>query len=817
MALDIMSNIYLDMKAPNTVMVYGVQYDSAGIIKAQLLNRGQKWTVPSGAKAVVSFKKSDNIGGFYDITEAGTAAIAYDTDRSIIYIDLDVQTLTTKGKVNMEVNFYQNGRRLSTFAFYLMVQEGSLNAGDVTSSAVFRILATEISEIVNVAGEIEEVIQEAEEAVSSVPTRVSNWLDNHITEGFVVDDSLTVEGAGADALIVGNSLRAGNFNQHIHVSPMVIGSRLGEWRSARATLTSFNTNGIKVARNSSSSTISYGMTTNVEDTGAANNANHKIYFKVSGANKSGATHFQNFRMVPYANGSTASGTINFDVDANGNYETIVQYSSNVDTFMFLLIPSTSPSNGEYFTVDYVQFIDLTDIFGAGLEPSISQFTKMFNDFPYNYCKFTNTYDRAMYQAYMSGPASICDEQTGRIKKLIQEVCETWTALKTIKFEKTKGTVEYLPIGDYQGLPYSSAIGFGGDIFYNRNINTFFSAIKNPASIIYQDNWAWGAAQLSNYGTVCTALSGWINSSPIFWFTEDLSNYNMFDWYDYNGPKSIKIGDCLLSPITNNTTHILVIFDIEVDRYDYQVQYIDLFEQAGSTRRDDAGWCRTRRLTVPEFENYLIENGGDYYLGRYKNSNIREIEPVRFALDVIPDMGDQTYYYANDDIYLYFPEVPQTLYYKRQNEVNYTTVNVSSLTTVIVNGTTVYEISELISEYDTYILTTNPDNFTQCKITRINVGTVSVSGANVTISGYSDNIEPVWTETQYVWLGEQASGRRPISYDGYAFAGLAGSKKLVNTDEFTTPVPSSQYGYQVRVYYETGFGQAFCDSEIIWQN
>ena len=40
MALNIISNVQLDMKAPNTVIVYANQYDSAGSVRAQLLNSG---------------------------------------------------------------------------------------------------------------------------------------------------------------------------------------------------------------------------------------------------------------------------------------------------------------------------------------------------------------------------------------------------------------------------------------------------------------------------------------------------------------------------------------------------------------------------------------------------------------------------------------------------------------------------------------------------------------------------------------------------------------------------------------------------------
>lgn len=939
MDFSIMSSINLDMKSPNTEVVYGVQYDSAGIIKAQLLNNGTKWEVPAGVMALVSFKKSDNIGGFYDTTEAGTTAITYDTDRSIIYIDLDVQTMTTAGKVNMEVNFYRDHRRLSTFAFYLMVQEGTLRAGDVTSSAVFRILSYEIGSIADASYLAETVLQEgraaaaeaigkantaistANTAVSNIPANVTNWLNNHITEGPIIDDSMSVEGAAADAKAVGDTtfrirstlpsgqdlndliipglyrksdartwvnypeelnentyapvvavlfgsnagaitettyshvqiiftrnrgifyrakassgwddwkvfaegqdienLRIGNFNQQVQSNPFTLGSSRGALQIKRSVLTVQENNVLKLARANTTSTItSYGFATLINGSLARDLTGHQFYVRISGINIPEETSFASLRVLSY-NGNEVRGfkTKNISIiPENGICEFILNATDNFDTIYFILVPRENPVEGEYFEIDGFQFIDLTEMFGAGYEPTVSEFTKVYNEFPYAFIDNSVPADKKLYQFIKNADiVSIGGEESGRIKKIIQEIREEWTALRDIDFEKVKDQIEYFPEGNYQGIPYSAEIGRGGDVFYNRNLSTFFSAVNNPTSIMYQPHWSWGSYQSCNYGGVCSTLSGWICSNPIYYGTDELTHYDGFDWYDYNGPKSIRIGDCLLSPIYNETTHVLVVYDIGVHRDSYQTVYIDTIEQTGAGNRDGSVWCRIIRHTVSEFESYLVENGGEYLLGRYKNAVIRDVDPVRYATDVMPDMGDKTYYYANDNIYIYIPIEASTLYYKKKDDVDFLSVALSSLTTETINENIVYDVTDLIIDYDTYILTTNVDNYNKCHITRINAGAVTVSGENVTISGYSSNLTPVWTETIAVEEGEPTSGRRQINFEGYRFWTIRGSKKLIDSDTFTTPLPSSEYGYQVRVYYETGFGQAFCDSEIIWQN
>lgn len=198
MALDIISTINLDLKRPNTETVYAVQYDTAGRIKAQLTNDGEAWHVPSSAGGMVSFRKSDNIGGFYDTTELGEVAVSVDeNDDSIIYIALDAQTTITATPldhpVQMQINFYNSqGKRLSTFAFYLRVQASVLFDGDqderpVASEWTFRILT----------GALGQTIKNQEEAIK--------WMEDNIRTqaGYVVDDTLKVEGAAGDAKKIG--------------------------------------------------------------------------------------------------------------------------------------------------------------------------------------------------------------------------------------------------------------------------------------------------------------------------------------------------------------------------------------------------------------------------------------------------------------------------------------------------------------------------------------------------------------------------------------------------------------------------------------
>ena len=152
MSLQTITEINLDVNQPGVSVVHAKQYDTVRQVKAHLFYNGVKWLVPSSNfDAVVGFKKADRIGGFYDATEAGETAVTVDnSDRSIIYILLDRNVVTTAGNVNTEITFYDTitTGRLSTFSFITQVEEATVTELDLTSSPYFNILAEDIKKVI---------------------------------------------------------------------------------------------------------------------------------------------------------------------------------------------------------------------------------------------------------------------------------------------------------------------------------------------------------------------------------------------------------------------------------------------------------------------------------------------------------------------------------------------------------------------------------------------------------------------------------------------------------------------------------------------
>lgn len=162
MSLEVISVIDIDPSQPYISVVHCKQYDTVRVVEAHLYTDGVKWHVPANnIYAMVQYRKTDHIGGFYDIvddpSEAGgkrTAVSIDSNDRSVIYISIAQEVLTTftpsdSDGTTVEVVFYDTitNARLGLFYFHLKVEEASIREVDLASNPYFNILAEQIKAV----------------------------------------------------------------------------------------------------------------------------------------------------------------------------------------------------------------------------------------------------------------------------------------------------------------------------------------------------------------------------------------------------------------------------------------------------------------------------------------------------------------------------------------------------------------------------------------------------------------------------------------------------------------------------------------------
>lgn len=186
MSLEAYAEIELDTSQPVLSVVHAKQYDTVRRVQAHLIFSGSKWYVPeNNVYAVVSYKKvdartgSDRVGGFYDRTDDGdhsVQAVTVDSeDRSIIYIALDRNMLTTACTVNVEIIFYDSitADRLSCFAFQVVVEEAAVRELDVASNPYFNILSQQIANALDAELKLAGITASAEQLdPGAIPTAV---------------------------------------------------------------------------------------------------------------------------------------------------------------------------------------------------------------------------------------------------------------------------------------------------------------------------------------------------------------------------------------------------------------------------------------------------------------------------------------------------------------------------------------------------------------------------------------------------------------------------------------------------------------------
>lgn len=127
----------------------------------------------------------------------------------------------------------------------------------------------------------------------------------------------------------------------------------------------------------------------------------------------------------------------------------------------------------------------------------------------------------------------------------------------------------------------------------------------------------------------------------------------------------------------------------------------------------------------------------------------------------------------------------------------------------------YNIKSVLDHIGEYELRVN-ENSIPAILKVINTGDVILSGTSVTISNYSDNIKPLWYNVVVLHTGETEHSTFPAPV-GYIGAHAKLCKDKITSDTFnikTNEDITNSDGYYVRCYYDTKFGLAYKDSNII---
>lgn len=355
---------------------------------------------------------------------------------------------------------------------------------------------------------------------------------------------------------------------------------------------------------------------------------------------------------------------------------------------------------------------------------------------------------------------------------------------------------------YVGVPYVTTHYYSRDAFFNFNLETVFSMFNNPDSLIYTHEDETGKAYT---GGVCSSFVGWITGQPIYYTTYDF--LKMLNYKEINDLSDIEIGDVLITHtyFGGSTDHVALISNIFTD--ENGVSAIEVAEETQPI-------FRTVKYTAERFWELLNK----YRVGRLDNVKFRTIPPITINTDIISERGDNTYFEQGE---LIFIKSANTTIQVTAEDGTESTVDLSNS----IRKGAMYDVSSALNKVGRWTL--HGSNDEKSHITVIKKGDAVLSDNTLTLSGY-EGCKPCGYavvvirndgkgsayETHLDNPDYTASRLTIYSKEDPRYAGaLSGDTLEINVSD----IKDVHVGYYVRVFYDTGCGQAFQDSNIAFFN
>ena len=412
----------------------------------------------------------------------------------------------------------------------------------------------------------------------------------------------------------------------------------------------------------------------------------------------------------------------------------------------------------------------------------------------------------------------------KLEALAHKNLGSFTPLKTIESSKVGNPFEAGV--EYTGVPYSSTHFVSNDVYFNRTIETVMSAFNNKDSVAY--TYVNDLVDTSGFwcGGVCSSFVSWACNLPIYYTTWDI--LKMLELKDIKCPEDVEIGDVLIChtklPNVSKGDHVMIVSGIVTG--ETGVVAIEISEQ----------WHPVfRKLTYDRDRFMGLLNGKTrsdeyYYVGKlperigvyYRPSNIRTIPDFKVNTDIITEYGDNTYFEFGEPVYVQSKETTIRL----KPPIGEDVYDIDLSTYGKKEGTDMYNITSLLSVVGRYTLYSNSGE--ESHITIIKKGTVTLTStdsgrATYECNGY-EGCTPIGWAVVGVWVGETGNYETHMDDTKYC-----ASRITIDRNELPVYAGYSRSGthvidlsnayekythFYVRVFYETGCGQAYQDSNVI---
>ena len=363
------------------------------------------------------------------------------------------------------------------------------------------------------------------------------------------------------------------------------------------------------------------------------------------------------------------------------------------------------------------------------------------------------------------------------------------------YPKLNTAEDFIPLGySTPGLIYSSTLRDGTDALWNVNPSTYYSAVQNPASVLYtEDNRGRVWNEAGYYGSVCstTALKACGYKYPYNTYEVNA----LFTEKTDHSIENVEPGDILWT-----SGHVAGVVEV-IESSDNVVLGVRIVEQSG--------YIRAFTIRSSDWETYFTDHWEKIYRGQI-DENFSEVIDYPENSSIIFSRGNNTYVTDYGVMQFYIPSATKVYMTKDGRTDVY---EKTSFPTAEVNGVTVYDLASLFTGVGNYWFHTDV-NATDICIKVINQGTVTISGTTATVSGY-ENCKPVVYYVVDIYpVSEKSSYNFYKAPEGYTSSKRSRYFTDITSDTFEIiDIPESGR-FKLDIMYDTGFGWARFLSEDI---
>lgn len=436
-----------------------------------------------------------------------------------------------------------------------------------------------------------------------------------------------------------------------------------------------------------------------------------------------------------------------------------------------------------------------------------------------------TFNRTYYNgSWLAWKRFLTDNEKGNLGitnydglKMLSSVGECATSFNVLRdityLDDDGNTVVWKPAGETaSGVPYYGASYYGRDAFFNFSLETIFSMFNNPDSLMYTFP---GSPKTKLYtGGVCSSFVAWVCGLPVYYTTYDIRK--MLNYKTIYDLSDLEIGDVLICHTSDGSTgdHVSVVSNIYAD--ETGVVSIDISESASPC-------FRTVNMSAKKVWGLFdgTTRKGDFYkVGRFDNHKIRTIPSLVINTDIISERGDNTYFELGEDIYVQSSQSA----FNAEHESG-TTKSIAFSERPQKAGTNMRNIKDDLNAVGQWTL--YGSNGEESHITIIKKGSATLNDGVVTLSGYEGCKPSGFTVVGVSTTSNGGYEPHLAEYNGQpCYAGRVTIKSKddpryageITEDEFyinLTAVPDRYFAAYVRVFYDTGCGLAFQDTNVIY--